>query len=107
MVDKQFTSFFHSYTDIVSQKQCRTKNLKTKNSYIFILTLMIQRFEGKTVLNIRNFGTLPCCALGAQITTTPLIFDFPFFLLLILAHVGGSNPAGPKLNLFPNPAAQT
>ncbi len=39
----------------------------------------------------RLIGTLPCCALGAQIP--PLhIFDIDFFLLL--AHAGCSNPAG-------------
>ncbi len=45
-------------------------------------------------------GTIPCFALGAQITPPPYLF------FLILAPAGGSNPAGPELNLFPNPAGQ-
>ena len=36
-------------------------------------------------------GTLPCCALGALITS-PLLF---LIFFLILAPAGGSNPAGP------------
>ena len=39
----------------------------------------------------RIIGTLPCCALGAQIPP-PLIFSFSFFL--ILAPAGGYNPVG-------------
>ena len=38
--------------------------------------------------------------------TPPLIFNFKFFLLLILAPAGGSKPARPKLNLFPSPASK-
>ncbi len=60
------------------------------------------------------FGAIPCLAFGAQITPPPLIFDFflkirggVFRFFLILAPVGGSNPAGPELNFFPNPAGQT
>ena len=41
------------------------------------------------------FGTLLCFALGPQIPL-PLIFDFSFFLLLILGPAGGSNPARPN-----------
>ncbi len=56
-------------------------------------------------VSIYFFGTLPFCALGAQINPPPLIWVFRFFL--ILAPAGGSNPAGPYLNLFHIPAGQT
>ena len=39
------------------------------------------------------FGTLPYTAIGAKITPL-LIFDFSFFLLLILAPYGGLLPCG-------------
>ena len=47
-------------------------------------------------------GNLPCCALGVQIPLPPLIIDFR-----ILAPAGGSNPAGPYLNPFPNTEGQS
>ena len=42
-------------------------------------------------MSFNYFGTIPCFALGAQITTT-LYFEFFF----ILAPAGDSNPVGPS-----------
>ena len=62
---------------------------------------MLKRMDGPTLIitRMKKFGTIPCFALGAQ-TPPPLILDFSFFLLLILA------PAGPSPNRFPDPAEQ-
>ena len=63
--------------------------------YIILTAIKCQMLFSKAFI-YEKIGDFPCSILGAQITPPPL-----FLIFRILA------PAGPYLNLLPNPAGKT